>query len=40
MTTHVVQADVGQVARAPQVLVSEMTEQQDDECASGSSSCV
>lgn len=40
MTAHIVQADVGQVARALQVLVLEMTAQQNDECVSGSSSCV
>lgn len=40
MTTHIVQADVGQVARALQVHVLEMTAQQNDECVSGSSSCV
>lgn len=40
MTTHIVQADFGQVARALQVLVSEMTVRQNDECVSGSSSCV
>lgn len=37
---HIVQADVGQVARALQVLVFEMTAQQNDECVSGSSSSV